>query len=90
MSVFNYLTNLDWFFIEDFIVIFFFYSFFKYIILNSLIEIIWFTNYFNKKHLYSVSFFRIKNVYEVFLKLNNYNSYSIIFNIFFIYNFFKK
>ena len=47
LDIFDIFYNFVW---EDLLVIFFLYSFLKYVILCSINELIWPTHFFNRKH----------------------------------------
>lgn len=83
---FNFLDLNFW---EDFFIIFFSYSILKYIIFSVIIELIWPTNYFNRKHFISLTFKKYRTMTELVLKLKKYNNYNTI-NFFCIYLFLLK
>ena len=83
---FNYLDLNFW---EDFFVIFFSYSILKYIIFSVIIEIIWPTSFFNRKHLIGFNLKRYRSFTETILKLKNLNSFYKV-NFFYIFIFFLK
>ena len=88
LDFFNFYTNWNF---EDVIVVFLLYNFFKYLIMCSIIELIWPTQFFNRKNNIGYQVLRFRTYTEVILKLRNYSSFYYIFNIFLIKNiFFKK
>ena len=76
--------------LEDILVVFLLYNFFKYIIMCSIIELIWPTQYFNKKHNIGYNIIKFRSYIEVLLKLKNYSFFYFSFNIFFLFNNFLK
>ncbi len=88
LDFFNFYTNWNF---EDVIVVFLLYNFFKYLIMCSIIELIWPTQFFNRKNNIGYQLIRFRTYSETLLKLRNYSSFYYIFNIFLIKNiFFKK
>lgn len=83
----NYFIQLKLFFIEEIIVIFMFYNFIKLIIFNSLVELIWPTQYFNRKHGSSQQILRFRTFTETVSKLRLKNYYYRSFNKAFIKHF---
>ena len=85
LGIFEYINNLNFFFnfklisSEEIIVIFLFYNFIKILIFGSVLELIWPTQFFNKRH-NNVSNFRFRSFTETFLKLKNNNLFYNIFN----------
>lgn len=75
---FEFLSNFLSFkvnFFNDLIVLLLIYNFFKFIIFSSLIELLWPTQYFNKKHNIKNKFFRLRIYTEYltkFFKINNF------------------
>ena len=78
-SVFLYLDNL--------LLILFIYTFFKTILISSIFELIWPTQFFNKKNNLSYVISKKRLFTEFFLKIKNFNKFIFIFNIFFFKNF---
>ena len=78
----NFYVNYKLISIEEIIVIFLFYNFIKIIVFSSLFELIWPTQFFNKRH--SNSFFKYRTFTEVFLKLKKNNRLINTFNLYFI------
>lgn len=93
----DYIMNLDYlnfyknFLWEDLIVVFLLYNFFKYLIICAMTELIWPTQYFNRKHTMGFQIAKFRTYTETILKLRNYNSYSYVFNYFLLkYQFILK
>jgi len=55
--------------LEDLFVILMLYSFIKLVLLSSLIELIWPTQFFNRRHVMGVLNFRLRTYTETVLKL---------------------
>jgi hypothetical protein len=60
-------------------VFFFTYNFFKFLVLNSVLELIWPTHYFNRKHNIGFKLYRLRTFTETILKLR---SNTFTFNFF--------
>lgn len=76
------LSNFD-----EFLLIFFFYNFVKMTIFNSIIELIWPTQIFNKKNNINFAIIKIRGFIETILKLRgNYYKYIMFFKS--LYNYF--
>ena len=76
----NYYVQLKLLFVEEIIVIFLFYNFIKLIIFNSLVELIWPTQFFNRKHSSSQQILRFRTFTETVSKLRLINYYYFSFN----------
>lgn len=76
----NYYIQLKLFFIEEIIVIFMFYNFIKLIIFNSLVELLWPTQIFNRKHSSSQQLLKFRTFTETVTKLRLKNYYYRAFN----------
>lgn len=88
LDFFNFYTNWNF---EDIIVVFLLYNFFKYLIMCSIIELIWPTQFFNRKNNIGYQLIRFRTYSETILKLRNYSTFYYVFNLFLIKNiFFKK
>lgn len=74
--------------VEDLIVVTFVYIFFKYMLLSSVVELIWPTQYFNKKHVVGYQSFRLRTYVETINKLRNFTNYYSVANIYFIFYYF--
>lgn len=87
-----YLYILDFFnyyffsFIEDLIIVLMFYNFLKLLIICATNELIWPTQYFNKKHNIGYNLFRLRTYSEAFLKLKDINSYLFVYYLFLFKN----
>lgn len=57
-----------------------FYNFIKLIIFGSIVELIWPTQFFNRKHSSSQQLLRFRTFTETVLKLRIKNYYYIVFN----------
>jgi len=55
--------------LEDIFIILMLYTFIKLILLSSLVELIWPTQFFNKRNSNSVTSFRLRTLVEIFNKL---------------------
>lgn len=96
MGIYEYLNNFNYFLnfklvsSEEILVIFFFYNFIKTLIFGSLLELIWPTQFFNRRH-NNLSQLKFRTFTETLSKLRIYNPNYSIFNKFLInYYFFKK
>ena len=71
--------------LEDVFVVLMLYSFLKLILLSSLVELIWPTQFFNRRNSMGITTSRLRTYTEVFLKLRSTNSIFIstilLFNI---------
>lgn len=77
-TFFNYF-DYKIFSIDELLSILLFYNFFKLLVFSSLVELIWPTQYFNRKHNINYKTFRYRTYTEFLLKLR---SSSYIYNIF--------
>jgi hypothetical protein len=70
--------------LEDVFVVLMLYSFLKLILLSSLVELIWPTQFFNRRNSMGVTSFRLRTYTEVLLKLRssniNFSSLAILLN----------
>lgn len=88
---FDFSNFYNYFNLEDFLVIMYCYIFFKFLIIATLFELIWPTQYFNRKHITGYQNYRLRTYTESLLKLKNYNNLYSIFNLFLInYLFIRK
>ena len=78
-NIFLYLDNV--------LLILFIYTFFKTILISSIFELIWPTQFFNKKNNLNFKNYKNKSFIEFLLKIKNFNKYIFIFNTFFFKNF---
>jgi hypothetical protein len=60
--------------LEDVFVVLMLYSFIKLIVLSSLVELIWPTQFFNRRHSMGVINTRLRTYTEVLLKLRSSNT----------------
>jgi len=67
-------------FLEDVFVVLMLYSFLKLVLLSSLVELVWPTQFFNRRNSMGVNSFRLRTYTEVFLKLrsSNYTSSNFL------------
>lgn len=86
MGIYSLLDNLNFyiqlklFFVEEIIIIFMFYNFIKLIIFNSVLELIWPTQFFNRKNGSSYQILRFRTFTETVSKLRIINYYYFTFN----------
>jgi len=70
--------------LEDVFVVLMLYSFLKLILLSSLVELIWPTQFFNRRNSMGVTSFRLRTYTEVLLKLrssnSNFSSLAVLLN----------
>ena len=92
MNIFEYLNSFNFFLnfklisSEEIIIIFLFYNFIKILIFGSLLELIWPTQFFNRRH--SINNIKFRSFVEVLSKLKLNNNIYNIYNVFFIKYFF--
>ena len=60
--------------LEDIFVVLMLYSFIKLVLLSSIIELIWPTQFFNRRNSMGVTSLRLRTYTEVLLKLRSSNS----------------
>lgn len=89
LNYLNFYKNFLW---EDLLVVFLLYNFFKYLIICAMTELIWPTQYFNRRHTTNFQIVKFRTYTETILKLRNFNSFYYVFNVFFLkyYYIFKK
>lgn len=75
---FNFYFNFKLFSVEEIIVIFIFYNFIKTLIFGSLLELIWPTQFFNRRH--NIKNLRFRTFVEVVSKLKINNNFYNVFN----------
>jgi len=95
LNDFNSYIQLKLFFAEEIIIIFLFYNFIKLIIFSSIVELIWPTQFFNRKHSSSYQLIRFRTFTETLIKLRpKYSNYSVfnksMIKHYFIKNILKK
>lgn len=69
---------------DDLIVIFMLYSFIKILLMSSVIELIWPTQFFNRRHNIGYQIFKHRSYTETILKLNLPTQFIIVSNLFFL------
>ena len=69
---------------DDLIIIFMIYSFIKILLMSSLNELVWPTQFFNRRHNIGFQVFKFRTFTEVVLKLNNSNSFILVLNYIFL------
>ena len=96
MGFYEYINNFNFFLnfklvsSEEILIVFFFYNFMKILIFGSLLELIWPTQFFNRRH-NNLSQLRFRTLTETIIKLRTNNVNYNVFNKFLIkYFFFKK
>jgi len=77
LNYLNFYKNFLW---EDMLVVFLLYNFFKYLIVCAITELIWPTQFFNRRHNIGYQVVRFRTYTETVLKLKNSNSYYNLFN----------
>ncbi len=68
--------------VEDIFVVLMLYSFIKLVLLGSIVELIWPTQFFNRRNSMGVTNFRLRTYTEVFLKLRSSNTIFSSFVVF--------
>lgn len=84
----NFFINFKLISFEEIIIIFLFYNFIKILIFGSVLELIWPTQFFNRRHVNKILKFRTFTEVLSKLRLNN-NNYNI-FNLYFMNYFFLR
>jgi len=69
---------------DDLIVIFMIYSFIKVLLMSSLNELVWPTQFFNRRHNIGFQVFKFRTYTEVILKLKSSNSFIFLNNYIFL------
>ena len=78
LNDFNYYIQLKLFFVEEIIIIFIFYNFIKLLIFNSIVELLWPTQFFNRKHSSSQFLIKFRTYTETLVKLRQiYETYNV-------------
>lgn len=85
LNYFNFYENFLW---EDMLVVFLLYNFFKYLIVSIVVELIWPTQMFNRKHLIGYDVLKYRTYTEYILKLRNFTPYYSVFNSYYLRYFF--
>ena len=70
---------------EDLIVVLMIYSFIKLLVLSTVNELIWPTQFFNRKHNIGFNAYRLRTYTEVLLKLKGNNNLLLLFNTILVY-----
>lgn len=78
---FNFFKFFAW---EDFIVIVLLYNFIKFLIMSAVHELIWPTQFFNRRHTTGYSFIRFRTFTETILKLRSFTKMTSLFNLYLI------
>ena len=79
----NFLFNFDLFFLNDIIVVFLSYNFIKSLIFSSVFELIWPTQFFNRRNNFNYNFLRFRSFTEYLVKLRLIRYKNRIINRFF-------
>lgn len=97
MKLYEFINNINFFFnsklflVEEFVVLLLFYNFVKLIVFGSLLELLWPTQFFNRRHSSNYSLVKIRTFTETVLKLRRRTPFYKIFNrALYKYRFFKK
>ena len=69
---------------DDLIVILMIYSFIKIVLMSSLNELVWPTQFFNRRHNIGFQVFKFRTFNEVILKLKSANSFIFLNNFIFL------
>jgi hypothetical protein len=80
LNYFNFYKNFLW---EDVIVVFLLYNFFKYLIMCAMVELIWPTQFFNRRHNIGYNIHKFRTYSEVLVKLRNSNKRYSVFSYYF-------
>ena len=84
----NFFNFYKYFAFEDFIVVFLLYNFFKFLIMCAMTELIWPTQFFNRRHNVGYQLWRYRTYTETLLKLRGYSNFYYIFNDYLLKYFF--
>jgi len=91
INSFNFFINFKLFFVEEIVVIFLMYNFVKLLVMGSIVELIWPTQFFNRRHNTGFSIIRYRTFTETVIKLRRKSRfYKAINKVLFKHNFFKK
>jgi len=85
----NFFLNMKLISSEEIVIIFLFYNFIKSIIFGSIVELIWPTQFFNRRHNISTDL-KYRSFTETIVKLRNNNHNYNVFNLTFLRYFFLK
>lgn len=90
LNSFNFFLNFKLVSSEELIIVFLFYNFIKIIIFGSLLELIWPTQFFNRRN-NNLSQLKYRTFVETISKLRiNNNNYNVFNKYLIKYYFFKK
>lgn len=84
----NFYLNFKLISAEEIIIIFLFYNFIKLLIFSALLELIWPTQFFNRRH--SNYLIKYRTFSETIVKLKSKNNLNNVFNKFLINYLFIK
>jgi hypothetical protein len=96
LIIFEYINNLNYYFnfklmsVEEIIIIFVFYNFIKLIIFGSIVELIWPTQFFNRRHNSGFQLIRFRTFIETLIKLRSKTINYKVFNRSFLKFYFIK
>ena len=90
LNNFHYYSYLKLVFSEELLVIFLFYNFIKVLVFSSIVELIWPTQFFNRKNSSLYQNIRYRTFTEFLLKLRNKTNFYNFFNESFLHHFFIK
>ena len=79
----DFFNFYNFFNFEDLFTIMLLYNFIKYLIVITLNELVWPTQFFNRRHVISYNSYKFRTFTEYILKLKGYTSYTYILNLFF-------
>jgi hypothetical protein len=69
---------------DHMLTIFMMYSFLKLLLLSSLLELIWPTHFFNKRHNFNSNSLKNRNFLETMLKVRSVNVFRNVLNTFLV------
>ena len=75
-------------YVNNLLLVYFVYMFFKLVLLSSIMELMWPTHYFNKKHNISLNRVKYRSFLEIFLKAIPNSPYLVTLNVA-LFKFFK-
>jgi hypothetical protein len=76
----NYYFNFKLMFAEEIIIIFIFYNFIKLIVFGSIVELVWPTQFFNRRHNCGFQLIKYRTYTETLLKLRSKTINYKVFN----------
>ena len=95
MDIFEFISNINYnfnqyfLFSDELIIVFLFYNFIKLLIFSSIFELIWPTQFFNRRNNFNF-ILKFRNFNEILLKLKNSYFIKSSFKKIFFYYFLKK